>query len=99
MELYRHHYYSEKNIQKTRRNGLPEKKIWLLFYEKNVNGKKCIILWNVDNPKISHVDSVIFSSALTDFDSEYGKIAKITTTQGKRNKYPWWTLNTPSQAK
>ena len=42
---------------------------------------------------MSHVDSDIFSSVLSEIESEYGKIAKMTITQGKIHKYLGMTIN------
>ena len=36
---------------------------------------------------MSHIDSNIVSSVLTDIEIEYGNIAKMTTTRGKIHKY------------
>ena len=53
---------------------------------KNVKGKECNIIWNVDNLKMLRVDSNIFSRIIYEIDAEYGKLAKIAITQGKINK-------------
>ena len=37
--------------------------------KKTVMGKKCTILWHVENLNMSHVDSDIVSSVLTDTDA------------------------------
>ena len=42
---------------------------------------------------MSHVDSKIISRFLTGIDAEYGKIAKMTITQGKIQKYLNMTIN------
>ena len=57
-----------------------------LFVMKNVKGKECNIIWNVDNLKMLRVDSNIFSRIIYEIDAEYGKLAKIAITQGKINK-------------
>ena len=57
-----------------------------------VNGKKCTIIWNVDDLKMSHVDSDTVSSVLADIDAKYGKIAKMTRTRGKIQKYLGMTI-------
>ena len=56
-------------------------------------GKQCTIIWNVDNIKISHVDSNIVSSVLAYIDTEYGKISKMTITQVKIHKYLRMTID------
>ena len=52
-----------------------------------IDDKQCTILCNVDDLKTSHVDPAFISSVLFDIDAEYGKIAKMTITQGKVHKY------------
>ena len=62
-------------------------------------GKQCTIIWNVDNIKISHVDSNIVSSVLAYIDTEYGKISKMTITQVKIHKYLRMTIDYSSPDK
>ena len=57
-----------------------------------VNGKKCTIIWNVDDLNMSHLDSDTVSSVLADIDAEYGNIAKMTRTRGKIHKYLGMTI-------
>ena len=54
---------------------------------KIIDVKQCTIIWNGDDLKTSHVDPAFISSVLFDIDAEYGKIAKMTITQGKVHKY------------
>ena len=54
---------------------------------KTVNGKQCTILCHVDDLKMLHVDSIIFSRLLAYIDAEYGKFVKMAMTQGKIHKY------------
>ena len=67
--------------------------------KKVVKGKQCTILWHVDNLNMLHVDSDTFSSVIYDIDAECGKIAKMTITQGKVQKYLGMTINYPSVVK
>ena len=60
---------------------------------KIFKGKQFIILWNSDDLKMLHIDSDIVSSVLSDIDAEYGKIAKMTITQGKIYKYLGMTID------
>ena len=60
---------------------------------KIVNDKQCTILWNVEYLKMSHVDTDIVSRLLVDIDAGYGKIAKMTITQGKIHKYLRMTID------
>ena len=58
-----------------------------------VKGKQCTILCNVDDLKLLHVDSEIFSSVLAYIDAEYGIISKMTITRGKIHKNPRMTID------
>ena len=58
-----------------------------------IDKKQRTILWHVDDPKTSHVDHAFVSSVLADIDAEYGKIAKMTITQGKVHKYLGMTID------
>ena len=64
-----------------------------MYYEKNVKGKECTILWHDDNLNMLRVDSGIISSVIAEIDSEYGNIAKITITRDKIHKYLGMTTN------
>ena len=48
---------------------------------------------------MSHVDSDITSSVLSDIGTEYGRIAKTTITQGKIHKYLGMTIDYSSPGK
>ena len=41
---------------------------------------------------MSHVDSNIFSSVISDIDTEYGNISKMTITWGKIHRYSGMTM-------
>ena len=60
---------------------------------KHINGKQWTILFHVDNLDILHVDSNIVSGVLSDIDTEYGNIAKMTITWGKIHKYLRMTID------
>ena len=60
--------------------------------EKKFKVKKCNILWHVDDLKMSHVDSDIVRSVLSDIDAEYRRIAKMTITRGNIHKYLRMTI-------
>ena len=60
---------------------------------KIFGNKQCTILWNFDYLKTSHVDPAVVFSVIADIDAEYGKIAKITITQGKVHKYLGMTID------
>ena len=60
---------------------------------KIVGGKQCTILWHVNDLKTSHGDPAVIFNVLADIDAEYGKIAKMTITQGKVHKYLGITID------
>ena len=60
---------------------------------KIFNSKQFIILCNVDDLKMSHVDSGIASSILADIDAEYRNIEKMIITQGEMHKYLGMTID------
>ena len=60
---------------------------------KNINDKKCTILWHVEYLKMSHVDPDIVSSVLAYIDVEYENISKMTITRGKIHKYPGMAID------
>ena len=67
--------------------------------KKIVKVKHCIIIWNVEYIKMFHVDSGIVSSVLSDIDTEYGEIVKMTITRGKIHNYLRMTINYSSPGK
>ena len=40
---------------------------------KDINGTQCIIIWHVDNLKISHKDSAVVNKVITSLSDKYGK--------------------------
>ena len=67
--------------------------------KKNVNDKQCTIPWHVNDLNMSHVDSEIVSSLLSDIGSEYGKFSNMTTTRVKMHRYPGVTIDYSSTGK
>jgi hypothetical protein len=48
---------------------------------KNINGKQCtIVVWHVDDLKISHVDPDVDSDVVCMLEEEFGKEAPLTVT-------------------
>ena len=58
-----------------------------------IDNKKCTILWHANYLKTSYSEPAVISRFLADIDAEYGKIAKITITQGKVHKYLGITID------
>ena len=54
---------------------------------KIINEKQCTILWHVDDLKISHCDSNIVTSVISQIEDEFGREAPITKTRGKIHDY------------
>ena len=73
--------------------GYQRRKYDWFVMKKNVKGKQCTILWHVDNLKMSYFDSDIVSIVIYDIDTEYGKITKMTITQGKIHRYSGMTID------
>ena len=63
------------------------------FMNKIIDDKQCTILWPVDDLKKSHVDPAVISGVLSDIDTEYEKISKMTITRGKVHKYLGMTID------
>ena len=66
---------------------------------KIVKVKQCTIIWHVDYLKVSHVDSKIVSGILSDIETEYGNIAKMTIAKGEIHKYIGVTIDYSSSGK
>lgn len=66
---------------------------------KTIDGKQCTIAWNVDDLKISHVNSKVVTTILNLLDEIFGqqivngKQAAITIHQGKKHDYLDMTLD------
>ena len=60
---------------------------------KMINGKQCTIGWQVDNIKISHVDSEVVDDILNKLDKRYGKESPMVTTRGNIRDYLVMTLD------
>jgi len=54
-----------------------------VHHEQTIDGKQCIVLWHVNNLKVSHVDPKLVDEVLDQVDWEYGKVAPITVTRGR----------------
>ena len=66
---------------------------------KIIDNKQCTILWNVYDLKTSHAEPAVVSIILSEIDAEYGKISKMTITQGKVHKYLGMTIDYSSPGK
>ena len=50
---------------------------------KVVYGNYCIVCWHMDDLKMSHVNSTVVGDLLQQLEENYGKVAPLTTNQGK----------------
>jgi len=46
-------------------------------------GKKCTIVWHVDDLKISHMDKDIMEGIIKSLNRNFGKESPLSTTRGK----------------
>ena len=56
----------------------------LCVANKLIDGKQCTIVWYVDDCKISHVDSKVVDSIISQLEDKYGK---MTITRGSKHVY------------
>jgi len=47
---------------------------------KQINGKKCTIIWHVDDLKISHMDKKVVNVIITCLGNKFGRENPLTTT-------------------
>jgi hypothetical protein len=66
---------------------------------KMINGKKCTILWHVDDLKICHIDAKVNSHIIDLIDDEFGKEAPLTITRGDIHDYLGMTLDYSEKGK
>ena len=52
-----------------------------------INGKRCTILWHVDDLKISHVDSKVITGIIEKLEKKFGKKKPLTVTRGTIYEY------------
>jgi hypothetical protein len=60
---------------------------------KMVSGKQCVVLWHVDDLKISHVDPAVVESLLDLLNGVHGKLSPLVTTRGKTHDCLGMTLD------
>jgi len=54
---------------------------------KMINGKRCTIIWHVNDLKISHKDKAVVDDILKKLNDKFGKESPLTTTRGKVIEY------------
>jgi len=60
---------------------------------KIVNGKQLIIVWHVDDCKISHEDSDVVDDTIRKLEEHFGNESSITVTRGKVHDYLGMTID------
>jgi len=60
---------------------------------KMIEGKKCTILWHVDDIKLSHVDDEVNEEIIEKRNGVYGKETPLVVTRGKVHDYLGMTLD------
>ena len=79
--------------------GYQRNEYYWCVINKIIENKQCIILWNVDDLKTSHVDPDVIYSVISEIDAEYGNIVKMTTMRGKLYKYLGTNIEYSSHSK
>ena len=54
---------------------------------KQIEGSQCMVLWNVDDLKISHVNPQVVTDVLELLAGVYGQESPLTITRGKHHDY------------
>ena len=60
---------------------------------KMVDGKQCMVVWYVDNLKISHVDPKVVEQVFANLSKEFGREALLSVSRGKIHKYLGMTID------
>jgi len=68
------------------------------WYNKMINRKQCIVLWHVDEIKISHGDKNVVTKVLDLLSDEFGKEAPMTITRGKNHQHLSSRWITPTES-
>jgi hypothetical protein len=60
---------------------------------KDIDGKQCTIILNVNNLKISHTNHEVVSSGIKFIEGEFGKEAPLIVTRAKVHEYLGMKIN------
>ena len=66
---------------------------------KKINSKQCMILWHLDDLKISHVEKKVIDDIIAQLNGKFGKESPLTATGGKILEYLGMTLDYTSHNK
>jgi hypothetical protein len=64
-----------------------------------IDGKQCMIVWHVDDLKISHINDKVNTIIINLIDDEFGNEAPLTITRGKVHDYLRMTLDYSEKGK
>ena len=54
---------------------------------KQINGSQCMVLWHVDDMKISHISDKVLDEMIAGLNERYGKITPLMVTCSKVHDY------------
>lgn len=60
---------------------------------KEINGKQCIVLWHVDDLKVSHINDPVLEEQIKLIEGEFAKEAPLTIRRGNIHDYLGMTLD------
>ena len=60
---------------------------------RQINGSQCMVLWHIDDMKISHVSDKVLDKVIAGLNEQYGKITPLTVTRGKVHDYLGMTID------
>jgi len=66
---------------------------------KEIEGRQCTTVWNVDDLKISHVSKDVVEGIIEELNKRFGRESPLTTTRGKVLEYLGLTLDYSQQGK
>jgi hypothetical protein len=60
--------------------------------KKTIEGEQCIVLWHVNDIKVSHKDPKVVNDVMALFSKQYDKEVPLTISQGKVHEYLGMTI-------
>ena len=60
---------------------------------KFVNGSQCIVIFHVDDLKISHEDSKVVTEVIDSLSNRYGELMPLSISRGRTHDYLGMTFN------
>ena len=56
---------------------------------KIINRKQCVIIWHVDDLKISHVEPKVVNNIIKKLEDKFGQKKPTHDITGQNNRLPW----------